>query len=102
MLQVFIAGMATFAGPQYWGKHVNFVHIFEFLPLLMVLLAFVDKMHSALKWVSGIQFVLILYMYFAAGMRGAFPMVAATHPVVALIIFGLAIWTVAQARRELA
>lgn len=97
--QVFIAGMATFAGPQNWGLHVTFVHFFEFLPLLMLLFAFLGKLPANLKWASGGQFLLIFYMYFAANIRGINPMLAATHPVVAMIIFALAIWTVMHAWR---
>lgn len=98
-LQVFIAGMATFAGPQNWAMHVTFIHFFEFLPLLMLLCAFLGRIPASVKWVSGLQFLLIFYMYFAANMRGINPMLAATHPVVAVAIFGLAIWTVWYAWR---
>lgn len=97
-LQVFIAGMATFAGPQNWAMHVSFIHFFEFLPLLMLLCAFLGKMPASMKWVSGGQFLLIFYMYFAANIRSINPLLAASHPVVALAIFGLAIWTVWRAR----
>jgi uncharacterized membrane protein YozB (DUF420 family) len=37
-------------------------------------------------------------MYFAANIRGVYPIVAATHPVVALVLFALALWTVWRAR----
>jgi len=95
-LQVFIAGMAVFAGPQNWAMHVNFIHFFEFIPLLMLLFAFLGKMPASMKWVSGGQLLLIFYMYFAANIRGVNPLLAATHPVVAMVIFALSIWTVTR------
>ena len=95
-LQVFLAGMAIFAGPQNWAMHEIFVGYFGFLSLPMLLFAFLGKLPASLKWVSGAQFMLIGYMYFSANIRGVNPLLAATHPVMALIIFALAIWTVVR------
>lgn len=95
VIQVFLAGLAVFVSPLNWVRHINFVHVFEFVPLLMLLLSFVGRLPKALRWQSAGLFGGIFLQYFTANVGGKLPWAAALHPVVAMIIFWTAI-TVAR------
>ena len=43
MVQAFLAGLSTFAGPGWWAIHVEAGHWFVALPLLLLLLAFLGR-----------------------------------------------------------
>lgn len=89
-IQVFMAGMAIFVGPTWWNNHRSFVHVFEFVPLLMLVAAFVGQMPARAKWLSLLAFVLVALQYgFIAMGSSSLPALAALHPVNALLIFGL-------------
>ena len=91
VIQVFLAGLAVFVSPLNWVRHINFVHFFEFLPLLMLLFSFVGRLPKALRGQSAALFVGIFVQYFTANIGSKLPWAAALHPVVAMGIFWLAI-----------
>jgi hypothetical protein len=95
--QVFLAGMAIFANPFYWGRHISFVHAFEFLPLIMLLTGWLGRLPKQLLWLSAGLFGLIYLQYFNANFRQISPVVAATHPVTALLVVGMAYVTMMKA-----
>lgn len=95
VIQVFLAGLAVFVSPLNWVRHINFVHVFEFVPLLMLLLSFVGRLPKALRWQSAGLFGGIFFQYFSANIGSKLPWAAALHPVMAMMIFWLAI-TVAR------
>ncbi|GAB3062073.1 DUF6220 domain-containing protein [Virgibacillus ainsalahensis] len=86
-IQVFLAGFATFMDPAKWMIHVTFVKIIEYLPLLMLIASFVGKLPKSLKWQSIGLFMLIILMYATANIPNA----GAFHPVIALVMFWMAI-----------
>ena len=43
LIQVFLAGLSIFASTTYWTFHKTFVVYFEFLPLLLMLLALLGR-----------------------------------------------------------
>lgn len=91
-LQVFLAGLAIFDGPAWWSEHRSFVHLFEFVPLLMLVAALLGNMSTRAKWLSLLAFGLVALQYgfvILGSVSGA--ALAALHPVNALLIFGLAI-----------
>jgi hypothetical protein len=88
-IQVFFAGLAIFAGPNWWTSHTTFVHLIELLPLLMLVAAFVGKLPPRLRWLSLAAFVMIGLQY--ATIALGVPELTALHPVNALLIFWLAI-----------
>ena len=49
VIQVFIAGMAVFVNPAQWSTHMSFVHVFEFIPFIMVAVAFIGRLPRELK-----------------------------------------------------
>ncbi|CAH0121634.1 hypothetical protein PAE9249_04166 [Paenibacillus sp. CECT 9249] len=86
-IQTFIAGLAVFTNPIHWFRHTVFVHIFEYLPLFMLLFAWIGKLPARMRWESGGLLLLIFSQYMTANLPGA----GAMHPVVALIMFWLSI-----------
>lgn len=97
VLQTFLAGMAVFTDPIHWKHHTTFVHLFEFLPIILMILAFTGKLPNALRWQSAALFVLIFAQYFTAHFPGA----GAVHPVIALLLFWLALAVARQSLRQL-
>lgn len=84
--QVFIAGLATFLDPSNWRTHTNFIHIFEFLPVIMFLLSFPVRLPKTIRWQSLGLFGLIFLQYATAHL-GSVWVLAALHPVIALVLF---------------
>lgn len=97
IVQVFIAGMAIFIDADHWRLHVHFIHIFEWLPIIMFILTFIGSIPSALRWQSLGLFALIFIQYATANM-GSVGVLPAFHTVIALIMFS---WSIAIARRAL-
>jgi hypothetical protein len=90
IIQIFLAGLAIFAEPVYWASHTTFVHMFEIIPLLMMVLALVGRLPRKLIWQSVGLLLLIFLMYLTANIGALSPYVAATHPVMAMIMFWVA------------
>ena len=97
-VQVFLAGMATFVDAARWTWHTGFVHAFEFLPLLMLPVAFLARTPAALRWLTGALFALIWLQYLTANIGG---IAGAFHPVNALLIFWVAVYLGLRAWRVL-
>ncbi|WP_240345836.1 DUF6220 domain-containing protein [Parageobacillus toebii] len=91
VIQTFLAGMAIFSNSMYWTKHIVFVHLFEIIPILMLIFAFTGQLPKTLRWQSAGLLGLIFAQYFTANMK----MIVALHPVIALVIF-LVSWIVAK------
>ncbi|MGE3594684.1 MAG: DUF6220 domain-containing protein [Dehalococcoidia bacterium] len=92
-VQVFFAGMAIFVNPERWSWHTSFVHAFELLPMIMLVLAFVGRLPARIRWLTAAMWVLIMLQYPLVAMRPGWG--AALHPVNGLAIFWLSI-TLAQ------
>ena len=67
--QVFFAGMGVFTGPSWWSTHTSFVHLFEYLPLLMLVAAFVGQLPARVKWLSLAALFLIGLQYAFVALR---------------------------------
>ncbi|QQZ08628.1 DUF6220 domain-containing protein [Heyndrickxia vini] len=93
LTQVFFAGLAIFINPSNWANHTNFIHFFEWLPLLMLITSFVGKLPVGMRWQSAGLFVLIFLMYFTAHSNTIVPIKysAAAHPVIAMVLFILSV-----------
>lgn len=95
IMQVMLAGMAVFINGLHWVRHSMLIHAFGFnIPLFMLVAAFIGKMPRFAYWQVFGSFVLIFLLYFTANMRGTLPIVAALHPVIAMILFAFSAWTV--------
>jgi len=89
--QVFLAGLAVFVNPSNWAFHEGFVHLFEVIPILMLVMSFVGKLPRWAMWQSLALFGLIFVMYFTANIISILPWAAAAHPVIAVMLFWLSI-----------
>ena len=95
IMQVMLAGMATFINGLHWARHSMLIHAFGFnIPLFMLVAAFIGKMPRFAYWQVFGSLLLIFLLYFTANMRGALPIVAALHPVIAMILFLFSTWIV--------
>jgi hypothetical protein len=100
MVQVFIAGMAVFVNPARWSMHATFVHYIELLLPVMLVLAFLGRLSWGLKLAPVVLFLLIVVQYTTALSFSA-SVVAALHPVNALVIFGIATMTTRRTWRAI-
>lgn len=94
VIQIFIAGLATFVDPFNWYSHRAFVHFFDKLPLLMLIIAFIGRLPAWAHWHSAGLLLLVYVMYFTGNISAILPWAAAAHPVFAVVIFWLAYTTV--------
>ena len=96
VVQVFFAGLAIFVDPADWAWHTNFIHAFEFLPVLMLPLAFLGRLPSLLRWLTGLLWVQIMFQYASANSGGT---LGALHPVNAMLFFWVAVTLALRAGR---
>lgn len=86
ILQISLAGAGVLADPQYLDVHSDFVHVFEFLPLLIILAGVLAKDWPATG--AGVA------LFFLIGLQYAFieatGMVRTGHVLNAMMIFAIA------------
>jgi len=88
VIQIFIAGVAVFADGSRWESHRTFVHVFEFLPLVMLGLALAARLGRRLALLSGLLLVLIMAQYALVELRTTdVPELAGLHVVNAAAIY---------------
>lgn len=95
--QVFLAGLAVFVNPGNWPIHKMFVHLFEFIPILMLVMSLVRRLPRWAIWQSAGLFGLIFVMYFTANITPVLPWAAAAHPVIAVLLFWMSITVMKRA-----
>jgi mercuric ion transport protein len=82
IVQVYLAGVAIFDNPAAWIWHKTFVHIFEYISVIMFILGFIGKLPWRIIWGSLGLFALFNIQYYTAhGIAGAL------HPILALVLF---------------
>src|SRR6476469_2977730 len=100
LIQVFLAGLAVFVDPATFRLHVDFGRIaVGLLTLLLPIVAWLGRL-SSFRLAIGI----LLFYLLQTGLpevRASYPIVAALHPVLALVLFWLAVRLASQARRPL-
>ena len=98
LVQIFLAGRAVFVGPDWWQKHRDFVHTFEWLSPLAVVLAYVARAPRAAKWLAWLTVVLLFLEYATAGWQSSLGKLglAALHPMIAALLF----WTSVELARR--
>ena len=91
LLQVFLAGAGVFAGPSYWPMHRLFGMILTLVPLVLVALAFAARVPRRFAWLGGLLFVLVGLQPALTSLADQLhaPLLAALHPVNAVVIFAL-------------
>jgi hypothetical protein len=93
LVQVFFAGLAIFVNPVNWTKHTGFIHLFEFIPVLMFIIAFAGKLPRWAIGHSAALFGVIFVMYFTANITPVLPWAVALHPVIAFVLFWMSVKT---------
>ncbi|WP_222125821.1 DUF6220 domain-containing protein, partial [Paenibacillus sp. Y412MC10] len=82
VVQVFLAGVALFDHSEAWKWHRAFVHMFEYISIILFILGIIGKLSRKLIWGSLGLFALFNIQYYTAhGIAGAL------HPVLALVLF---------------
>lgn len=101
LAQIFIAGLAVFAGPGWWARHRAFVHAFEWLSPLAVVLAHLGRLPRGVKGLAWLAVLLLFAQYATAGAGGSLGRagLAALHPVTAALLFWTAVELARRARR---
>lgn len=100
VIQVLLAGMGVFVSPARYSWHTGFVHVFEGLPILMVILSFSGRMPRRVSGLTVGMFVLIELQYLFIGLGESVNLnLAALHPVNALLIFWLSLVLARRGRR---
>jgi mercuric ion transport protein len=98
LAQIFLAGRAVFVGPDWWQRHRAFVHTFEWLSPLSVVLAYLARATRPAKLLAWLTVVLLFLEYATAGWQsslGKFGL-ATLHPVIAAVMF----WTSVELARR--
>jgi hypothetical protein len=98
LAQIFLAGRAVFVGPDWWAQHRTFVHTFEWLSPLAVVLAYLARAARSTKGLAWLTVVLLFIQYATVGSRSSLGRLglAALHPVGAALLF----WTSVELARR--
>jgi hypothetical protein len=98
-VQVFLIGLYLFAGGNLdW--HRFFALVPTVLSLVILVVAFVARLPTYSKRWSGALFVVTFIQGALPGMKGTVPLVAALHPVVALMMLWLGIVVLRDAQQQ--
>jgi hypothetical protein len=92
VVQVFLAGMVVVAFRMSWVNHISLGHSLS-LPLLVMLVAvYLGRFPVSMKRLTWLLFaVYVLQADVVIFLRGQAPVVAALHPVLALVDFAVAL-----------
>jgi hypothetical protein len=101
LAQALTAGRAAFVGPQWWVRHRDLVHTFEWLSPLAVVLAYLGRAPGATKWLAWLTVAGLMLQYVTAGLRSSpsLLMWAALHAVSALLLAWVAVELARHATR---
>jgi hypothetical protein len=99
LTQVFFVGLSMFTGQGLWGTHRDFGHTLGVFALLIVL-AYLGRVPRQDKLLVWLQFgVYLVQAEVFAAIRESAPFLAAFHPVLALVLFALALIVALRAAR---
>jgi hypothetical protein len=92
LTQVFFVGLSLFTGQTLWGTHRDFGHTLGVFPLLLIGLSYLGRVPRQDKLLVWLQFgVYLVQAEVFAAIRDSVPFLAAFHPVLALVLFALAL-----------
>lgn len=91
LTQVYLVGLSLLGQQPSWQTHVGLGHGLSIVALLMVALAYTSRLPRPMKPFTWLTLVIdILLADVVIFMRGSAPLVAALHPVLAILLFGIA------------
>lgn len=91
LVQVFLAGMGLFGVARDFAPHAGLGWLLHLVPVLLLIAAAVARVGSRLIWWNVALLVVQFVQPIFALARHDNPVVAAFHPVLALVIFWLAV-----------
>jgi putative tricarboxylic transport membrane protein len=102
LVQIFLAGRAIFVSPDLWQQHRTFVHTFEWLSPLAVVLVYLGRTARLTKVLAWLTVVLLFLQYATAGTQSSLGRagLAAIHPVSAVLLFWAAVELARRARAD--
>jgi len=87
VIQVLLAGMATFGDPSKWQTHALFVQLFAMVPLAMFLLTFISGIKGLERFLSLALFLLVVMQFLTVQVFSSVLVIAALHPLIAMLLF---------------
>jgi len=91
LFQVFLAGVGLFGAAKDFEPHAGLGWILHLVPVLLLIVAAVARVGPTLLWWTTALLVVQFVQPILATLRNDVPLVAAFHPVLALVIFWLAV-----------
>lgn len=89
LIQVFLIGLSFLGGQPSLQTHTGLGHGLAVAPLVMIVAAYTGRLPHPLKlstWIALVVYILLADVVIF--MRGSAPIIAALHPVLAVILFG--------------
>ena len=101
IVQVFLAGQAigNLGGSGDFATHQGFGYTMGIVQLIALILAFPARMSSRDKAISGGLLLLYIVQTILPPLRSTAPIIAALHPLNAMVLFTLSIWYARHAWR---
>jgi hypothetical protein len=87
-VQMLLAGLAVFDGASYWQPHRAFVHLFEYLPIVLLILAITARLRPWMIWLTLVEILQIALQYALVNLGN---IAAAFHPLNGTVLFVVAI-----------
>jgi mercuric ion transport protein len=87
VVQTFFAGMAVFGEPKFWVYHKTYVGYFHMMVAVMFILSFFGRIKGRIRWYSLGLWAIISFQYMTVKVFSETWMLAALHPVNALLLF---------------
>ena len=91
VVQVFLAGMGVFDGPERFETHRTWGYTLELFPVLLLIAGLVGRMGRRLALLAVAEFGLFILQSVLIAFRDRTPAIAALHPVNGFLILLIAI-----------
>jgi hypothetical protein len=92
LMQVFLIGLSLLGSRPSWQTHIGLGHGLMGLVLLMIVMAYTGRLPRQMKALTWLAFALyVLLADMVIFVRASAPFVAALHPVLAVLLFGVSI-----------
>jgi uncharacterized protein DUF6220 len=91
LVQIFLAGLGVFRGPESFPTHRDFGYVLELLPILLLIFGLVAGLGRRPAILAAAIFGLFLLQSVFVALRASNPEVAALHPVNGFVITFLAV-----------
>lgn len=91
LTQVFLVGLSLLGQQPSWQSHIGLGHGIGIMALLMIVFAYTGHLPRPMKPLTWLNFIIyVLLADVVIFMRGSAPLVAALHPVLAVLLFAIA------------